>query len=176
MPTDPLGKPSEAIAAVYRYVAYRIGAGPDAEDITSETLERAIRYRGSFDPRKGSAKSWLIGIASNAIADWRLKRPNSWTQLTEEQASGESDPADVLSTQEEVRRAVAQLDERARELIALRYGADLKAKEIGRLQGMTAAAVEVALHRANQKLRAILAGDARREPESGDASVKRATA
>ena len=50
---DPLANPEPLIRRVYSYVAYRVGDGPDAEDITSETFERAVRYKKTFDQRKG---------------------------------------------------------------------------------------------------------------------------
>jgi len=50
---DPLTDPAPLVRRVYAYVAYRIGDGADAEDVTSATLERAIRYRREFDPRRG---------------------------------------------------------------------------------------------------------------------------
>ena len=53
--------------------------------------------------------------------------------------------------------AVNALDERDRELIALRYGADLSAGEIGRLAGMRSGAVRVALKRARERLARALA-------------------
>jgi RNA polymerase sigma factor (sigma-70 family) len=49
--------------------------------------------------------------------------------------------------------AVASLDEREQELIALRYGADLTARRIGEILGLRTNAVEVALHRALVRLR-----------------------
>src|SRR6201999_1533604 len=61
--------PEALIRRVYAYVAYVIGDGPDAEDITSETFERAIRYRKTYDPSKGSPATWLVGIARRCIAD-----------------------------------------------------------------------------------------------------------
>src|SRR3954454_3918070 len=66
---DPLAYPQLLIKRVYAYVAYRIGHGADAEDVTSATFERALRYRDSFDPRRGDPASWLIGIARRCIAD-----------------------------------------------------------------------------------------------------------
>src|ERR687898_3458631 len=65
---DPLGNPEPLIRRVYAYVAYRIGDGPDAEDVTSETFERALRYRDSYDRSKGEPVGWLIGIARRVIA------------------------------------------------------------------------------------------------------------
>ena len=59
----------------------------------------------------------------------------------------------------EVRRAVATLDPRDRELVALRYGGDLTARQIGELLGLKTNAVEVALHRALGRLRTVLDGE-----------------
>ena len=50
---DPLANPERLIRSVYAYVAYRVGPGPDAEDITSDVFERALRYRESYDPKRG---------------------------------------------------------------------------------------------------------------------------
>src|SRR4051812_16724071 len=69
MSIDPLENPQPLIERVYSYVAYRVGDGVHAEDITSETFERALRYRKRYDERRGSPISWLIGIARRVIAD-----------------------------------------------------------------------------------------------------------
>ena len=53
---DPLADPTPLIRRVYAYVAYRIGDGPDAEDVTSEVFERALKYRSSYDPTRGRQK------------------------------------------------------------------------------------------------------------------------
>ena len=58
-----------------------------------------------------------------------------------------------------MRVAVARLGERDRELIALRYGADLKVREIAELLGERTNTIEVALHRALGRLREELADD-----------------
>ena len=59
----------------------------------------------------------------------------------------------------DVRQAVLSLDERSRELIALRYGADLTARQIAEILGERTNTVEVALHRALARLREQLGGD-----------------
>ena len=58
-------------------------------------------------------------------------------------------------------QAVERLEERDRELIALRYGSDLSARQIGELLELTTNAVEVALHRALARLRKLLEGAGR---------------
>jgi DNA-directed RNA polymerase specialized sigma24 family protein len=52
---DPLANPAPLVKRVYAYVAYRIGDGPDAEDVTSETFERALRYRDNLAPQHSNA-------------------------------------------------------------------------------------------------------------------------
>ena len=54
---DPFSNPEPLIRRTYAYVAYRIGEGHDAEDVTSAAIERALRYRSSYDPRKGEPLS-----------------------------------------------------------------------------------------------------------------------
>ena len=151
---DPFHHPQALIRRVYAYVAYRIGDGPDAEDVTSTTFERAVRYRNAYDPSKGDPLSWLIGIARACVADHLAARAGATADDSEVTALGdlESDVVDRLS----IGAAVSTLDERDRELIALRFGADLKARDIAALLGMTTNAVEVALHRSRQRLRAEL--------------------
>lgn len=160
---DPLANPETLIRRVYAYVAYRVGDGPDAEDVTSDTFERALRYRASYDERKGEPLAWLVGIARRSIENARLQR-----ELPSEQtdSADPTDLADVAVRRLEVRAAVATLEERDRELIALRYGADLSARQIAELLGMRTNAVEVALHRALARLRATLVPDGDEEPRS----------
>jgi RNA polymerase sigma factor (sigma-70 family) len=69
--------------------------------------------------------------------------------------------------------ALGQLGDRDRELIALRYGAELTAAQIAELLGMQTNAVEVALHRALGRLRRILDQEERAEtaPASGAGRV-----
>ena len=56
--------------------------------------------------------------------------------------------------------ALARLSDRDRELLAMRYGADMKAAEIARVLESTTNAVEVAVHRALRRLRAIMEKEA----------------
>ena len=160
---DPIANPEPLIRRLYSYVAYVVGDGPDAEDLTSEAFERALRYRSSYDPTKGSPAAWLIGIARRCIAD--RPRRDLPGELPEPAAPGfESERVDALA----VRAAVARLVERDRELVALRYGADLTARQIAEVLGLQTNAVEVALHRLHAKLREELTADFRPEPARKD--------
>ena len=151
MPRDPLADPKPLVRRVYAYVAYRIGDGPDAQDVTSETFARALRYRSSFDPKQGEPIAWLLGIARRCIADARAGGVSEVELFDQVAAPGELEAESIERL--DLRRAVLALDPRARELIALRYGADLKARQIAELLGERTNTVEVALHRALEQLR-----------------------
>lgn len=156
---DPLTNPAPLVRRVYAYAAYRVGAGPDAEDITSETFERALRYRDSFDPRRGDALSWLLGIARRVITDCRGSEYPPVYIVGDWVESHES--GSLRSIQ--LRAAMSVLGDRDREIVALRFGADLPAREIARALDMRVNTVEVALHRALALLRDQL-GEAEASP------------
>ncbi|MDX6513242.1 MAG: hypothetical protein QOE36_2746 [Gaiellaceae bacterium] len=150
MRRDPLANPEPLIRRVYAYAAYRLGDGPDAEDATSETFERALRYRDSFDPSKGDPAAWLVGIARRCV-DTSLAARTPTAEPPDSAAPGDLEEDSVRRL--ELAGALAGLDQRDRELVALRYGADLTAKQIAELLGLRTNAVEVALHRALARMR-----------------------
>jgi len=152
---DPLADPKALTRRVYSYVAYRLGDGSDAEDVTSEVFERAIRYRRNYDRTKGEPIAWLLGIARRCV-DTALTQQTETTDVTDYAADG--DLEHEILERLTLTAAVGQLDARGRELIALRYGADLTAPQIADVLEMRTNAVEVALHRALNRLRSILDG------------------
>jgi RNA polymerase sigma-70 factor (ECF subfamily) len=158
---DPLRDPEPLIERVYAYVSYRIGGGADAEDITSETFERAVRYRASYDPAKGTPLSWVLGIARRCTNDALGARGMTNLELLDVVAPGdlEAETAERL----ELEAAFARLSADDFELLSLRYGADLTTKRIAEVLDSTPGAVRVALHRAHTRLR-ILLEDGGREP------------
>jgi RNA polymerase sigma factor (sigma-70 family) len=148
---DPLADPEALIRRVYAYVAYQVGDGPIAEDVTSEVMERAVRYRESYDPRKAQPATWILGIARRTIADHRGVQET--LPLPDDTGT---DPGDLESSVVErltVERAIMRLGERDRQLVTLRYAADLSARQIAVVLEMETHAVDVALGRALVKLR-----------------------
>jgi RNA polymerase sigma-70 factor (ECF subfamily) len=154
---DPLAHPERLTRSVYAYVAYRIGSGHDAEDVTSEVFERAVRYRSGYDPARGTPAAWLTGIARRVIAERSAARSDLVGSVPDTTDAGdlERESVDRLTVQ----AAVALLPDRDRDLIGLRYGADLTAAQIADQLDMTTNAVEVALHRALRRLRDCMAPD-----------------
>ena len=149
----PFANPDELIRRVYKYVSYRVGDGPEAEDITSEVFERALRYRDSYDASRGDAAGWLIGIARRCIAG--AARPLVLDpEGADAQAPGRME--EEVEQRVALKTALAVLSDRDRELLALRYGGDLTAGQIADVLEMKVNAVEVSLHRALARLREIL--------------------
>ena len=54
---------TEEAAGLFSFLAYRTGDRALAEDLLADAFERALR--GRFNPRRGSAKTWLYSIALN---------------------------------------------------------------------------------------------------------------
>ena len=167
---DPLANPEPLIRRVYAYAAYRLGDGPDAEDATSDTFERALRYRDSFDGRRGEPAAWLIGIARRCVDDVLARRPALGVEAPDVAIAG--DLATDAAARLDVHALLAELEPRERELLALRFGADLTARQIAELQGAKTNAVEVALHRALARLRRRLADDGDVPPAGAAAAVR----
>jgi RNA polymerase sigma-70 factor (ECF subfamily) len=157
MRADPLANPKPLVQRLRAYVAYYLGDGPDADDVTSDVVEQAIRYRGTYDPAKGAPLTWLIAIARHRLRP-QADEASHLVADPPDQAAAEDMELELV-TRIAVRSAVAALPERDRELVALRYGADLTAKQIGEVLGVRTNVVEVALHRVCTKLRVVLAED-----------------
>jgi RNA polymerase sigma-70 factor (ECF subfamily) len=60
---------------LYGFAMSCLGDRGQAEELVQEVFTRVWRHAGSFDPDKASFRTWLYGIARNAIID--LKRRQS---------------------------------------------------------------------------------------------------
>src|SRR5579875_2697314 len=56
------------VAAISAYFERRCDDPQQVADLTSETFLQAIRDFGRFDPRRGTARAWLFGIARHRFA------------------------------------------------------------------------------------------------------------
>lgn len=82
METAPEPQGNEAVRALHdahshallAYARRRLSDERDAEEAVQETLVRAWRYASSYDPSRGSERTWLFGIARNVVTDRLAKR------------------------------------------------------------------------------------------------------
>ena len=141
--------------AVYAYAASLLRDRSAAEEVTAAAFERAFRKQRSFDPRRGTQRAWLFGIARNAALD-ELRRRKRNAELSVEPAGDEAAPegeAEAAERRATVRAALATLEPRERELIALKFHAGLTNAEIADILGVSASNAGTRVHRALTRLR-----------------------
>jgi RNA polymerase sigma-70 factor (ECF subfamily) len=145
----------EARDDVFAYAATLLRDRGAAEDVTAQAFERAYRKRSRYNARRGTPRAWLFGIARNAALDeLRRRRRAASAELPEAAETPAPDEAAELAAQRDaVRSALGRLSARDRELIALKYHADLSHAEIAAVLGVSASNAGTLLHRAMTKLR-----------------------
>jgi RNA polymerase sigma factor (sigma-70 family) len=140
---------------VYAYVASLLGDRSLAEDVTALAFERAFRRRRLFNSRRGSERAWLFGIARNAALD-ELRRRRRSTALVGDVPTESWENAEEVEgvlRRVTVRAALAGLTPRERELIALKFHAELSNPDIARVLGVSESNAGTLLHRTITKLR-----------------------
>jgi len=149
----------ETASDVFAYVMTLLRDRAAAEDVTSAAFERAYRRQASFDPKRGTQRAWLFGIARNAALDELRSRKRTAALLSDpedpDSGGASHDPADdeAALRRAAVAAALAQLDPRERELIALKFHAGLDNAEIAKVLGISVANAGTRVHRAVTRLR-----------------------
>lgn len=140
---------------VYAYVAGLLRDRAAAEDVTATAFERAYRRAKTFDPRRGSRRAWLFGIARNAALDELRRRQRHAELATEPEAEtpAPEEEADVALRRAALREAMATLSARERELVALKFFAGLSTAEIANVISVGERAAAMRVHRTIEKLR-----------------------
>jgi RNA polymerase sigma-70 factor (ECF subfamily) len=140
---------------IYNFFRFRVGDGPVAEDLTADTFEKAWRKRDSYRQDLASFSTWLYTIARRvAIDHYRKQRPEISIESAGPLTADET-PEELTTRQADFERLsvlLAQLEERDRELVALRFGAGLTNRAIAGLTGLTESNVGVILHRTLNQL------------------------
>jgi RNA polymerase sigma-70 factor (ECF subfamily) len=149
----------EQLAPVWRYVRSRIWSYHDAQDVTAEVFARAWRSWPSYNPRRGGVAPWLFRIAQRTVVDWLRRRgdelPSAGPSFDPGVASVSDTLEAVLLDQDVLVRlgwALAELNERDRNCVALRFAGGLKIAEVAEVLGMSTAAAKMALSRALTRL------------------------
>jgi RNA polymerase sigma-70 factor (ECF subfamily) len=142
---------------LFSFLAYRTGDRALAEDLLSETFERVLRSPRRFDPRRGSERRWLYTIALNLLRD-HARRQTHEDRVLRHVSAGlplqrPDAGLDAVEDRDELYRALATLSVQEREALALRYGADLKLRDVASVLGEGESAVEGRIYRALRKLR-----------------------
>ena len=150
------------VDAVTAYFARRTADPQVVADLTADTFVAVITGFGSFDPRKGTARAWLFGIAGHVYAAYCAAYSHQQNKL--ERLGGRRDlgpdEVDELLERIDAERAargllseLARLPERDRAVIDLVDIGGLPPKEAAAALGLTPGTVRMRLMRARARLR-----------------------
>jgi len=146
--------------AIFRFCRRLLPAREDAEDATTEIFMKVQQKLGTYDSSRPFT-AWLYKVASNHCWDTLRRR-----RIRQDLETGDvdalplehPDPGQLQRlqnehTSKEVRTGLAQLPDRARMALVLRYYADMSYDEIADTLGVRRAFVGVLLLRARHQLR-----------------------
>jgi RNA polymerase sigma-70 factor (ECF subfamily) len=134
--------------SVYRFLYYRVGSAPLAEDLTSETFFRALRSMGSFRWQGKDFGAWLMTIARNLTADHfkagrtRLEQTTEDMQALDSTADGPEQEVLAGLTNEALLGALHDLPAEQRECLVMRFLQGLSIAETAEILGRSSCAVK----------------------------------
>ncbi len=155
---------------ITNFIGASVRGPSDVADLTQETFMRAYAHLGTFNPSLGRFSTWIYHIARNVVRTHlgkSLRRPPC-VDLGEERSletalpdtSPSADPAGgILRAEAEagVRAALAELPERTRTVLSLRYYDNMEYQTIAETLGLSLGNVKTLIHRGKlalaQKLR-----------------------
>ncbi len=137
------------LAAMYR-LARRLAPAANADDIVQEALVRAWRHRRSFDPNRGSYRTWLFAIVANEA---RRRRSSFWGIPTDVRNLSSPDSSEDSL---DLAAALRQLSPRQRLAVDCFYYAGLTVNETAEVMRCSPGTVKSTLSDARTKLRKIL--------------------
>ena len=143
----------------YKYILYRVGDVPTAEDLTSATFEKALTGFHRYKAEKASFPTWLMSIARNTLIDYyrvRGRRMDVPLEAAADVASGDPPPDEEAARAEEIQRlrfCLSGLTHREQEIISFKFGAGATNRNIAGLLSLSESSIGVTLYRAVQKLK-----------------------
>lgn len=145
---------------VYRFARAMTGSDEVAEDVTQEVFVVLIRQLGRYQPERAALGTYLYGVARNVSRD-RLRRDRRFLSLpaTGVSTHGQTrrdDPFELMANAEigaQIRRALAQLPLKYREVVILCDLHELAYAESAAILRTSTSTVRARLHRARQLLK-----------------------
>jgi RNA polymerase sigma-70 factor, ECF subfamily len=143
---------------VFGLALRRLGDRGRAEDAVQETFASIWRSAGSYKPERGPGAPWLYAVARNAIVDRARARTEIPAEIPDEAARepGPSDLAEQGWVSWRVHRALEELNDREREVIALAYWSGLSQSEVAEFLQIPLGTVKTRTRAALMRLAEIL--------------------
>jgi RNA polymerase sigma-70 factor (ECF subfamily) len=145
---------------VYAFVARRVPARTDAQDLTAEVFQQALAGLARFEWRGVPFAAWLYRIAANAVADHHNRAARERDATAEAAGPDAAEPRgsgiEDAERRASVYRAVRELPADQRRVVEMRFGEDRAIAEVARILGRSEGAVKQLQLRALQTLKARL--------------------
>jgi RNA polymerase sigma factor (sigma-70 family) len=151
------------VDAVFGFAARRCRNPDDVSDLVATVFLELFGAAASFDPRRGEARSWLLGIAARCLADQRrdghlrqqlAQRLAVVPELVDDEYEFVERMIDARRLAPTVERALAsELTNAERELFLLVSDEGLSVAAAARCLGLSPVAGRMRLARARRKLR-----------------------
>jgi RNA polymerase sigma-70 factor (ECF subfamily) len=150
------------VEAVTAYFARRSADPNVVADLTADTFVEVITRFESFDPRKGTIRAWVFGIARHVYASYceaysqqqhRIQRLAGRRDLDPDQVEELLDRIDAERAGRDLVSGLASLPERDRAVVELVDIAGLRPKEAATALGLTPGTARMRLMRARGRLR-----------------------
>jgi RNA polymerase sigma-70 factor (ECF subfamily) len=141
---------------VYAYLRSRTANEEDAADLTQQVFLQALRGLPGYRQRGLPFAAWLLRIARNAVINFHRRRHDmlTWDLVPESmQPSSDDDLAAHAARSDTIREMFRALDPATRELLVLRFAAQLSVAEIAAVLGTSEAATRMRLLRALRTLK-----------------------
>jgi RNA polymerase sigma factor (sigma-70 family) len=135
---------------ILNYCRWHVPDAQQAQDAAQETFYKVVRWLDGCGGFAGQFRPFLYKIAKNVCADWHRASARdgpALESLPEEpgyQEAGFDQTEDALS----LRALTARLDPETRELVLLRFGQQLKLREIAQVTGLPMRTVQSRLRAA----------------------------
>jgi len=146
----------QLLPRVFHFFFYKVGNLHIAEELAATTFEKVWKSREKYQGQLGDYQFYIFGIAQNVAADYFRKYHHEVSleeastlpaqQCVEEQAEKHLDFQHLAVI-------VNRLTEREREIISLKYGAEMTNREIAKLTHLSESNVGTILYRVVLKLR-----------------------
>ena len=144
---------------VYHYLLGMMRHQADAEDVTAEVFMRAMKGLPSYKSRGVPFGAWLLRIAHNQAVNHFKKQSQRKELPLLDMENASDDPAEKAVTHiasGEVNEAMSQLTDLQRQVISLRFGAQLSIAETAKAMSRSVEATKFLQHSGLKALRRVL--------------------
>jgi RNA polymerase sigma factor (sigma-70 family) len=163
------------VAAVTAYFARRSADPQTVADLTADTFVQAITSFATFDPRKGTPRAWVFGIARRIYAAHcethsqqrrRVERLAGRRELAPDEVGDLIDRIDAERAGRALVTELTTLPAADRAVVELVDLAGLQAKEAAQVLGIAPGTLRMRLMRARARLRKAAGPDSGAHPHS----------